>query len=122
MPLLTPEIQDFVGSLPAEYLVTPNHPIKSIECAAMKGLVPDAILARKERFGFPVPVREWLIELEPWVDMNIAELERLPFFEHGQIRQIWEHVQSTDKSISAAFLVWRWIFLGGWLRVFKVSY
>jgi len=122
MPLLTTEIQDFVSSLPAEYLVTPNQPIKSIESAAMQGMVPDEILARRERFGFPVPVREWLIELAPWVDMNLAELERLPFFQPGRVRQIWERVQSTDKSISSAFLIWRWIFLAGWIRVFDVSY
>lgn len=121
MPLLTPEIQDFVSSLPPEYLVTPNQPIKSIESAAMQGMVPDAILARRERFGFPAPVREWLIELAPWIDMNIAELERLPFLETGRVRQIWERVQSTDKSISSAFLIWRWIFLAGWMQVFDVS-
>jgi asparagine synthase (glutamine-hydrolysing) len=122
MPLLTREIQDFVSSLPPEYLITPNRPIKSVESAAMQGMVPDAILERRERSGFPVPVREWLIELAPWVDMNIAELERLPFFEPRRPRQIWERVQSTDKSISSAFLMWRWIFLAGWLRVFDVSY
>jgi hypothetical protein len=88
----------------------------------MKGLVPDAILARKERFGFPVPLREWLVELAPWVDMNIAEMERLPFFEPGRVRQIWERVQSADKSITSAFLIWRWVFLAGWMRVFNVSY
>ncbi len=121
MPLLTPELQDFVGSLPAEYLVTADQPMKSIESAAMRSLVPDAILARRERYGFPVPIREWLVELAPWVDKNIAELERLPFFEPRRVRQIWEGVQSNDNSTSAAFLIWRWIFLAGWVRVFDVS-
>jgi asparagine synthase (glutamine-hydrolysing) len=121
MPLLTPELQDFVRSLPAEYLVTPNQPMKSIESAAMRGLVPNTILARRERSGFPVPIREWLGELAPWVDMNITELERFPFFEPRRVRQIWERVQSRDKSMFAAFLVWRWVFLAGWMRVFNVS-
>src|SRR5262249_25799244 len=55
MPLLTPEIHDFVTSLPPELLVTAVQPIKSLECAAMRGMVPGAILQRKERTGFPVP-------------------------------------------------------------------
>ena len=54
MPLLTVEVQDFVWSLPPEYLVTANQPIKSIESAAMRGMVPDAIVDRRQRCGFPV--------------------------------------------------------------------
>lgn len=120
MPLLTVELQDFVRSLPAEYLVRADQPIKSIESAAMRGLVPDAILARRERSGFPVPAREWLNELAPWVDINMKEVESLPFFEPRRVCQVWGSVRSQTASLSAAFLVWRWIFLSGWLRYMNV--
>jgi asparagine synthase (glutamine-hydrolysing) len=120
MPLLTVELQDFVRSLPPEYLVTASQPMKSIEWAAMRGMVPDAVLARKERSGFPVPVKEWLGELAPWVDKNITEIEHLPFFKQGRVRQVWKSVQSRTTSLTAAFLVWRWIFLAGWLRCLDV--
>jgi asparagine synthase (glutamine-hydrolysing) len=121
MPLLTPGLEHFVCSLPAEYLVRPNQPIKSIESAAMRGLVPDAILARRERLGFPVPIREWLLELEPWVDRNIKEFECFPFFEPGGVRQIWDRVRSREQSTLDAFLVWRWVFLAGWVRAFDIN-
>ena len=121
MPLLTTELQDFVSSLPSEYLITRNQPMKSIESAAMQGMVPNAILARKERSGFPVPVREWLDELAPWVDINMAEIERFPFLEPRRVRQIWESVRSLNKSMSRAFLVWRWVFLAGWVRHCNIS-
>jgi asparagine synthase (glutamine-hydrolysing) len=121
MPLLTPDIQDFVASLPAHYLVRPDQPIKSIESAALQGLVPDAILRRKERRGFPVPIREWLVELAPWVDTNIEALKRLPFLEPDQVSQVWDSVKSGGESTLAAFLVWRWVFLAGWMEVFNVS-
>jgi len=120
MPLLSVELQDFVCSLPAEYLVTADQPMKSVECAAMRGLVPDAILARKARSGFPVPVREWLDELAPWVDMNMTEIASLPFLQPRRVRQQWESVRSQNGSVSRAFLVWRWIFLAGWLRYLNV--
>jgi len=120
MPLLTVELQDFVRSLPAEYLVTANQPLKSIECAALRGLVPDALLARRERSGFPVPVREWLDELAPWVEMNMTEIAQLPFIEAHRVRHIWEAVRWQNASVSSAFLVWRWVFLAGWLRYLKV--
>jgi asparagine synthase (glutamine-hydrolysing) len=120
MPLLTSEIQDFVRSLPPEYMVTPDQPLKSIESAAMRGMVPDAILARKGRTGFRVPVREWLDELARWVDMNITEIERLPFFEPGRARAVCESVRLQNTSVSKAFLIWRWIFLAGWQRYMNV--
>jgi hypothetical protein len=120
MPLLTMELQDFVLSLPSEFLVTADQPMKSIESAAMHGLVPDALLARRERSGFRVPVREWLDELAPWVEMNMAEIERLPFFEQRRVREVWESVRTQNTSVSSAFLVWRWIFLIGWLRYLNV--
>lgn len=120
MPLLTVELQDFVQSLPPEYLVTATQPLKSIESAAMRGMVPDAVLARRERSGFPVPVREWLDELAPWVDMHKAEIERLPFLEQSRVRRVWKSVKSGNASVTAAFTVWRWIFLTGWLRYLNV--
>lgn len=104
-----------------EYLITTDQPIKSIESAAMRGMVPDAILARRERSGFPVPVREWLAELAPWVEITVAEVERFPFLEPHCVRQTWESVQSRNKSVADAFLVWRWIFLAGWVRYCSVS-
>jgi asparagine synthase (glutamine-hydrolysing) len=121
MPLLTTELQDFVCSLPPDYLVTANQPLKSLESAAMQGIVPDAILGRRERTGFPVPAREWLGELAPWVETNITEISCLPFLEPRAVRQTWENVKSKGESTSEAFLVWRWIFLAGWIRVFGVS-
>jgi asparagine synthase (glutamine-hydrolysing) len=120
MPLLAVEIQDFVDSLPPEYIVTADQPMKSIESAAMRGLVPDAILARKERAGFPVPVREWLAELAPWVETNMTDVSCLPFLEQRQVRQVWDSVRSQNASVPAAFLIWRWIFLSGWLRYLNV--
>ena len=120
MPLLTPEIHDFITSLPPELLVTADQPIKSLECAAMRGMVPEAILGRKKRTGFPVPVAEWLVELAPWVDSLMAEVERFPFLDRNQVRPIWQGVRSNNGSVPAAFLIWRWIFLVGWLNYFAM--
>jgi asparagine synthase (glutamine-hydrolysing) len=120
MPLLATGIQDFVQSLPPEYFVKAEQPLKSIEWAALRGLVPDAILARKQRSGFPVPVREWLCELAPWVDTAMDEVSNLPFLEPSQAGQIWESVRSQNGSIQNGFLVWRWILLYSWLRNLNV--
>jgi asparagine synthase (glutamine-hydrolysing) len=116
MPLLTVAIEDFVRSLPPEYLVTANRPLKSIESAAMRGLVPNAVLERRERWGFPVPVVEWLHELALWVDEFIFEVSCLPFLRSREVRYVWEQARSRNPSVAAAWLIWRWIFLAGWIR------
>ena len=121
MPLLTTELKDFVSSLPPDCLISRKQPMKSIEWAAMRGIVPEVILSRTERSGFPVPVREWLVELAPWVEMNMAEIEQLPFLEPSAVRRMWHSVRSLNGSVHDAFLVWRWIFLAGWVRYCSVT-
>ena len=116
MPLLTTEIYDFISSLAPELLVTADQPIKSLEVAAMRGMVPGVILSRKERAGFPVPVTEWLDELAPWVNSYMGEVELFPFLLGNRVRQIWQRVRINNSSVPAAFLIWRWVFLAGWLR------
>jgi hypothetical protein len=116
MPLLTTEIHDFISSLSPGLLVTAEQPIKSLECAALRGMVPDAILSRKERAGFPVPVTEWLDELTPWVDSYLVEVAGFPFLLGNRVRQIWQRIRVNNNSVPAAFLIWRWVFLAGWLR------
>ena len=120
MPLLVGGIQEFVQSLPPEHLVKAQQPLKSIEWAALRGLVPDASLARKQRSGFPVPVREWLCELAPWVDTAIKEVSNLPFLAPSQAGRTWESVRSRSGSREVGFLVWRWILLCSWLRNLNV--
>jgi asparagine synthase (glutamine-hydrolysing) len=120
MPLLVRGVQDFVQSLPPELFVRAEQPLKSIEWAALQGLVPDAIRARKQRSGFPVPVREWLCELAPWVDTVMREVSSLPFLESSQALRIWETVRSRNGSREVGFLIWRWVLLCGWLRNLNV--
>jgi asparagine synthase (glutamine-hydrolysing) len=120
MPLLTAGIHDFICSLPPELLVTADQPMKSLEFATLRGMVPDAILSRKVRAGFPVPVTEWLDELAPWVDSYMAEVEGFPFLRGNRVRQIWQRIRIQNNSIPAAFLIWKWVFLAGWLRYCSV--
>lgn len=53
-PLLDPEIVDYVLALPPEARVG-----KRLLKSAMHGIVPDAILKRTDKRGFPVPFVEW---------------------------------------------------------------
>jgi asparagine synthase (glutamine-hydrolysing) len=62
VPFLTIEMAEFVLSLPESYLLSNNGETKYIFREAMRGIVPDTILDRKDKIGFGTPELEWLIK------------------------------------------------------------
>ncbi len=67
VPFLNPEIVDFVYGLPEEFLVSDAAETKCVFRAAMRGLVPDAILDRRDKIGFITPQDEWLRQAGGWL-------------------------------------------------------
>jgi len=37
----------------------------------------------------------------------MTEVECFPFLVRNRVRQIWERVQANNRSVAAAFLIWR---------------
>jgi asparagine synthase (glutamine-hydrolysing) len=62
VPFLTPQIAEFIFSLPESYIVSDGGETKSVFRAAMRGIVPDAILDRRDKIGFATPEAQWLRE------------------------------------------------------------
>lgn len=67
VPFLTPRLVEFCLGLPESYLVTADGTSKAVFRAAMRGIVPDAILDRRDKVGFETPELQWLRALDPWV-------------------------------------------------------
>jgi asparagine synthase (glutamine-hydrolysing) len=55
VPFLTPEIVNFSLSLPESYLISNRGETKSVLRAALRGLVPNEVLFRKDKIGFQTP-------------------------------------------------------------------
>jgi asparagine synthase (glutamine-hydrolysing) len=122
MPIFATAVREFAVSLPPEYCLRPGYPVKAIEAEALRGVVPNEVLERRERSGFPVPVVEWAAESASWMSGRIAELARLPFLNFDPVKQTWEKVVSGTARSEDAFLIWRWYFLDAWLRNFNVRW
>lgn len=60
VPFLTIPIAEFLLSLPEEYLISNNGETKSVFRLAMRGIVPDEILDRKDKIGFVTPMHSWV--------------------------------------------------------------
>jgi asparagine synthase (glutamine-hydrolysing) len=58
-PLLDHELAEFVAALPASYKFSLGQS-KILLRRAMRGVVPDAILDRRRKFGFSAPIGAWL--------------------------------------------------------------
>ena len=59
VPLLDLHLIEFALSLPSDIRMAGNNP-KDILRRAMKGTVPDQIIQRTDKLGFPVPFLNWI--------------------------------------------------------------
>lgn len=66
VPFCTIPLAEFCLSLPPEYLVDRRGVTKKVFRAAMRGIVPDAILDRRDKIGFATPELSWQSAMEPW--------------------------------------------------------
>jgi len=59
VPFLDRALTEFLFSLPEEWLVGPDGTTKRILRDAMRGLIPDAVIDRRDKVGFETPEAEW---------------------------------------------------------------
>jgi asparagine synthase (glutamine-hydrolysing) len=122
VPFLTTDLAAFLLSLPEEYLVAPDGTSKAVFRAAMRGLVPDAILERKDKIGFATPERAWLTRLAPWVDGVLASdtARAIPALVLPEVRAEWDGIRTGARPFG--WHLWRVINLVRWTEAFGVSY
>ena len=122
VPFLDHRLVDFTIGLGSEHKVV-HHLTKTILRRAMRGTVPDKILTRQDKLGFPAPEEIWFKgPLKGWVqgrlEESLAQLKGLidPDGVRTLARQILDGERPFDNTL------WRIIQLGIWRQVFNVSY
>jgi asparagine synthase (glutamine-hydrolysing) len=116
VPFLTPELTNFLFSLPEKYILDMEGTSKSVFRDAMRGIVPDDILNRKDKIGFATPELEWLKALKPWID-NLIESEiarNIPVVKIDKFKAEWNYVISGKAKFD--WRVWRVINLIKWIE------
>lgn len=72
VPFLTTDLAEYLLTLPEQFLVSQAGETKHVFRKAMRGIVPDAILDRRDKIGFSTPESTWFKELRPtvlgWLD------------------------------------------------------
>jgi len=82
----------------------------------MRGIVPDAVLDRRDKIGFQTPEKQWLVEMAPMVRQWLREDIGLPFFDQAAVRRAFDDMVSGRSAFS--WQAWRWINFVRWHQIF----
>nr|WP_298113647.1 asparagine synthase (glutamine-hydrolyzing) [uncultured Pseudomonas sp.] len=116
VPFLTLDMVELALSLPEPYLISPEGETKHIFRAAMRGIVPDDILARRDKIGFATPEKEWLMGMSQMARDWLAQDLGLPFFDQEAVLAQFDEVVAGRQPFS--WQIWRWINFCRWYQQF----
>ncbi len=107
VPFLTTDMAEFVLSLPENYLLSNKGNTKHVFKAAMRGIVPDMILDRKDKVGFQTPEQQWLKILKPQIEHWLEQTDRVSFINAEKSRLAVMGMINGEKKFT--FQAWRLI-------------
>ena len=116
VPFLTTDLTEFLLSLPEDYLISQAGETKHVFRAAMRGIVPDEVLDRRDKVGFQTPEKNLLIgnasELRKWLseDLGIGLVNRHVLL--AKFDSIVGHKSSYTPEL------WRWVNFYRWYSMF----
>jgi asparagine synthase (glutamine-hydrolysing) len=122
VPFLTPQIAEFMFRLPEAYLISSDGTRKHVLREALRGIVPDAVLDRKDKLGFQKPHRSSMIGLRPYVEQVLANdaASQISALNFSKVQAQWADVLSEKCPFD--YRAWRWINLIRWAELNSVRF
>jgi asparagine synthase (glutamine-hydrolysing) len=117
VPFLTIEMAEFLLSMPEHFLISDSGETKSVFRAAMRGIVPDAVLDRRDKIGFVTPMDRWIAGNHASIGQAIRHARVPPFIDTAGVLGALRRVEG--EGMSAA--LWRVINLVQWMDLFDVE-
>lgn len=115
VPFLTTDLAAFLLSLPEDYLLSSQGETKRIFRAAMRGIVPDATLDRRDKIGFQTPELRWLQTLGPRVFEWLDGADNVAFLRSDTCRREVRAIVDGRKAFSSS--AWRLINYCRWVQL-----
>ena len=116
VPFLTLDQAELLLSMPESYLISSSGETKSVFRAAMRGIVPDPILDRRDKIGFQTPEQTWLFAMTDTIRGWLAEDIGVPFLNQAAVISEFEAILAGSRPFS--WQVWRWINFIRWHQLF----
>ncbi len=117
VPFLTIPMAEFLLALPEEYLISHQGETKSIFRKAMRGIVPDEILRRKDKIGFATPEKSWLRFLSDTIMSSLRVTNSVPFLKMDVLLYEYKKTITGHKYFTTE--AWRWINFCRWFQVYQ---
>ena len=122
VPFLDVPLAETACRLAPELLVDDAGTTKSVLRAALRGLVPDAILDRRDKIGFATPEARWLRAAAPWVEAELflASAAAVPFLNLDRTRAALRSMLSG----ATPWQPWGWRILSLliWTRLYRIDH
>lgn len=115
VPFLTTEFVELAYSLPERYLLSEQGETKHIFRQAMKGIVPDEILKRKDKIGFESPEKAWLFQISDQIREWLKASSEIPMLEGQNVLKMYDKVVSGQTRYTAQ--IWRLINFVRWYQI-----
>jgi asparagine synthase (glutamine-hydrolysing) len=120
VPFLTPTLVQFLLALPEEYIVASDGTTKAVFRKAMRGIVPDAILDRRDKIGFETPEKQWLFGERAWVEgvLTSEAAMQVQALDWNVVQREWQSILRGRQRFDSR--VWRWLNTVLWAQKFAV--
>jgi asparagine synthase (glutamine-hydrolysing) len=107
VPFLTLPLANLLFSLPEHYLISRDGETKSVFRAALRGIVPDDLLDRKDKIGFETPESSWFMEKSDIVRQWLQASHDIPFLNARALLEQFDSIASGKAPCTTQ--VWRWV-------------
>ncbi len=114
VPFLTLPLAQLGLSLPESFVISDEGETKSIFREAMRDIVPERVLYRRDKIGFITPEKAWLHQLCHQVRAWLLESKSIPIFNHMALLEQFDRVIKGDSRFD--WHPWTWIFFIKWYQ------
>ncbi len=121
VPFLTMDFANFMYGLPDEYFIGPDGVSKYIFREAMRGILPDEIVNRRDKKGFKAPQAGWDAQTVAWVDsiFNDPVLQTAQALNGRELAAEWARCKAQNAKIPDH--LWRIIALFVWINHYDLK-
>ncbi len=114
VPFLERELVELVFTIPRRHIIGPDGTSKWVFREAMRGLVPDPILDRRDKIGFTTPEAAWLASEAEWVSQVLERATAAPWYTASARARL---VIGRQDGTAASHQLWRALNLALWAEV-----
>ena len=117
VPFLTIPMAEFLLSLPEEFLISEDGVTKNIFREAMRGIMPDSHIDRKDKIGFEVSETKLLISMSEYFKKLLKKSHEVDFVDKNKLINEFEEFENGTKVFDNRY--WRWIIFLSWKTILE---